>query len=194
MNEVQLCNMALGRIKAQPISDLVTDTSKSAVLCRTFYEPLRDALLREYPWAFSIVRQELAEADIENLTTHQYAYRLPTDPACLRIVNLLNEALVPALFPYDREGDYIFTDEPSAALQYVGRITDPRKFDPLFIEALAWRLASDMIGPMNGDSAAEPWTKYQLVLITAFGADAQEKIEPAVPSSRWIDERFDRQG
>jgi hypothetical protein len=192
MTAVQICNMALGRVRAQPISDLETDKTKSATTCRIFYEPLRDALLRGYPWAFSITRQALATVDIDNLSTYDYIYQLPTSPKCLRIISLLNEAFVPTAFPYDREGDYLYSNEPSAVLLYVGQITDPNKFDALFVDAFVWRLASEIVGPITGESSTEPWAKYNLIITEAFGADSQERIEPAVPSPRWTDERFDR--
>ena len=192
MTDVQLCNMALGRIKAQPITNLLTETSKQAATCRIFYEPLRDALLREHPWAFSIRRQVLAISTEENLTTHQYAYQLPTDPKCLRILEVLGESLSMSLFPYDEEGGLLFTNEPNAVIRYIGQITDPNKFDALFVDAFAWRLAAEMIDAITGKSAAEPWAMYSAVLTKAWGADAQGKVESAVPSPRWTDERHGR--
>jgi len=190
MTEVQICNMALGRIKAQPISDLITDKTKSATTCRIFYEPLRDALLREHPWAFAIARQALASLVVDNYTTHEFVYQLPTSPRCLRIINVMTAAYVPTYFPYDREGDRLYTSEPSASLYYIGQITDPNQFDAIFVDAFAWRLASELAGPLTGDASAEPWAKYERIIAKAWGADEQEKVEPAVPAPRWVDERF----
>ncbi len=54
---VQICNIALRRVQGEPITDLETDDSKSAALCRTFYEPTRDALLEDHPWSFALRRR-----------------------------------------------------------------------------------------------------------------------------------------
>lgn len=192
MDEVQLCNMALGRIKAQPITNLLTETSKQAATCRIFYEPLRDALLREYPWAFSVRRQVLALSTDENLTTYQYAYQLPTDPKCLGILEVLSEALIPSLYPYEEEGGLLFTNEPNAVIRYIGQIVDPNEFDPIFVDAFAWRLAAEMIDAITGKEPDRPWAMYTAIITKAWGADAQRKVESAVPSQRWTDERHGR--
>jgi len=190
MTEVQICNMALGRIKAQPIADLITDTTKSASTCRIFYEPLRDALLQEHPWAFAVARQPLAEVTVDNYSQYSYIYQLPVSPKCLAVLQVMTAAYNESAFPFELEGDYIYSSEPSAVLKYIGQVTDPTYMDALFIDALAWRLASEMVGPLTGDPSAEPWAKYERIITKAWGADEQGKTERAVPSSRWTDERF----
>jgi hypothetical protein len=191
--EVQICNMALARIQGEPITDLVTDDSKSAVLCRTMYEPARDAVLRDHPWSFSIKRQLLALSGAANLTAYTYSYTLPTDPYCLRPLVLLDSLSlyqeIPG-YPFVIEGRILLTSMYAAGLKYIGRVTDPSEFDANFTDALSWRLAAELIKPIEGTSPVDPWVMYRDVLMTARGIDEQGKREPELEPENWVDGRF----
>lgn len=192
-SEVQICNMALRRVNASPITDLETDTTKSATLCRTYYEEARDAVLRDHPWSFSIKRQLLAVSTDENLSTYLYPYVLPTDPFCLRPLCLLNSLdLYREMtgYPFNVEGDILYSDLEAAALKYIGRIKDPGKFDALFTDALAWRLAAEVIKPIEGSSPVDPWMMYRDTLVTAKAADEHGKKEQDLRPQSWVESRF----
>jgi hypothetical protein len=192
--EVQICNMALARIQGEPISDLETDDSKAAALCRTMYEPARDAILElDPPWSFAIARQVLALSTETNLSSKLYIYTLPVDPWCIRPLVLLDpecDYLEMKGYPFDREGGFLYTDMPNAALKYVSRITDTRKFSPLFTDALVWRLAAELLKPVEGTTSIDLWAMYRDTLLLAEGADAQGSREPPLPPTSWVKSRF----
>jgi hypothetical protein len=190
MTELQLCNMALRRIQAEPITDLQNDVGKSAALLRTFYDEARDALLADHPWSFAVRRQLLAVSSETNLTAYEYMYQLPTDPYCLRALELLDQILYRSAYTYEIEGKYLYSDEYSASLKYIGRIEDVTQFDPLFTDALAWRIAAELIKPIEGTSPVDPWMMYEVVLLRARAVDEQSKVEKQWESPQWIDERF----
>jgi hypothetical protein len=49
----------------------------------------------------------------------------------------------------------IYTNQEGALLRYQALVTDPTKFDPLFVMALSWHLASMLAGPViKGDQGA----------------------------------------
>lgn len=193
MTDVQICNMALSRCTGQAaISDLITDHSKAASLCRTFYGPARDAVLEDGRFSFSIFRQALAAAVVENLSPYTYLYQLPTDPFCVRPLELLTTQYVPSCLPFEVEGRLLYSNEPSAVLQYIGSVVDTAVFTPGFVNALAWRLAVELIGPLTGEAPDKAFSLYQEALLRAMGADAMGSTEPPRPSPRIIDERFGR--
>ena len=192
MTELQLCNMALRRINAEPITDLETDTTKSAALCRTFYDNARDAVLEDHPWSFSISRQLLAISATTNLSTWLYVYQIPTDPKCVRPLSLLDSVdfYREAQYPFRVEGQDIYTDLASAGLKYIFQQTDPTKFSPMFCDALAWRLSAELIKPVEGTSPVDPWMMYRDVLLTAQANDDMGKQEPDLPPQLWTETRF----
>jgi hypothetical protein len=189
-DDVQICNMALARISGQPISDIDSSTEKSAKYCRIFYEPVRDAVLAEFPWSFAVKRQTLALSTETNYTRYQYLYQLPTDPRCLRPLELYSASFEESCYPFKREGALLYTDEASPILKYIAQIDDPTLFDPVFVDAFAWLLAANLIKPLNGTPDQDPWTIYEQQILKASGIDARSSVEPPVASDRWTDRRF----
>jgi hypothetical protein len=51
---------------------------------------------------------------------------------------------------WEVEGRMLLTDADVAQIRYVQRVVDCNKFDSLFVEALALRLASKINMPLNG--------------------------------------------
>jgi len=190
---VQICNIALRRVQGEPITDLETDDTKSAVLCRTLFEPARDAVLRDHPWSFAIKRQLMASSTATNLTRWLYSYVEPSDPYCLRPLVLLdaqdfyNEMTG---YPYQEESRIIYTDLYAAGLKYIARITDVSQWDDNFVDAIAWRLAADLLKPIEGSSAVDLWMMYERALMIAKGNNDLGAQEPPLPPSSWVDSRF----
>lgn len=194
-SEVQICNIALRRVQGDPITDLETDDSKSAALCRTFYEPTRDAILADplRPWSFAIKRQALAANTDPNLTEFIYPYQLPSDPYCLRPVVLLDpytQYYEQPGYPFIVEGRILYCNMINAALKYVARITDVLAFHPLFADALCWRLAAELLKPIEGSATEDLWGMYQATLTLAEGSDAIGSKEPGQAEFNWNEARF----
>jgi hypothetical protein len=192
-SEVQICNIALRRVQGEPITDLETDDSKSAALCRTFFEPTRDALLEDHPWSFALRRQLLAASTDDNLTSFLYAYTLPADPYCLRPVVLLdpyNLYYEQKAYPFQVENRTLYTDMINAGLKYIARITDVLVFTSTFTDALAWRLAAELLKPIEGSSAVDLWQMYQTALVIAKGDNDLGAQEPGQPGGNWVETRF----
>lgn len=194
-SEVQICNIALRRVQGEPITDLETDDSKSAALCRTFYESTRDAILAEpdHPWSFAIKRQMLAASTEDNLTEFLYPFQLPADPYCLRPIVLLDpytQYYEQPGYPFKVEGRILYTNMLNAGLKYIARVTDVLAFHPLFTDALCWRLAAELLKPIEGSATADLWGMYQATLIVAKGSDALGSMEPGQAEFNWVEARF----
>jgi hypothetical protein len=72
-SEVDICNLALGHIRAGSIGSL-NDSSQPAKLCKNLYPILRDRCLRELPWHFN--RKVKALSRLEGTKILQFAYGL----------------------------------------------------------------------------------------------------------------------
>jgi hypothetical protein len=193
VSEVQICNIALRRVQGEPITDLETDETKSAALCRTFFEPTRDALLEDHPWSFAIRRQLLAVSTEDNLTNWLYAYTLPSDPYCLRPIVLVDPYGLyyeQKAYPFQVENRTLYTDMISAGLKYIARITDALAFTASFVDCLAWRLAAELLKPIEGSSTVDLWGMYQATLVIAKGDNDLGAQEPGEPEGNWVQTRF----
>ena len=70
-----------------------------------------------------------------------------------------------------------------AWLKYIARVTDVNMFDPIFIEALSWRLAAAINMPLTGsaDLGNNALTMYRSVILSAGSHSQNESQEPHPP-------------
>lgn len=191
---VHICNMALGRFRGKKITELTDDTVE-ANACHTYYEAARDFVLADFPWNFagkSIVLAQLAEVPEE----WAFAYTYPDD--CLKVRRLHPESKLrhwQDSIPYEvslgaEGGKVIFTNLYQARCRYTQRLENVNHFDPHFVTALSWYLASEIAIPVAGVSkgrllADRALQGYQASIYNAIAANANEEDvgEPRYPET-----------
>lgn len=197
---VDICNLALAHLGDEATVSSIDppEGSAQAEHCQRWYPVARDTLLEMHDWRFATKRVLLA------LTTSDtfewgYAYALPSN--MLRALKVLPETgkATDDTEDFDQQLDaddaqIILTNCEDASLMYTLRVTDTTRFPPLFVEALAWLLASYLAGPLvKGDSGV----KMSQACLQHFGAfyaratasDAnQRQIEPT-HTPAWIGNR-----
>lgn len=85
----------------------------------------------------------------------------------------------------------ILTNQEEALLRYTVRVTDPTKYPALFVDALAWLLASHLAGPlMKGDTGAkfaqQAYRSFQLAFSRATAGDANNQRRNIRQSVHWM--------
>jgi len=85
--DVSICSNALRRLGDAPITSLTDDTER-ARLCNAFFPDARDTVLRAHPWNFAITRASLPQLSDTPAYGFNYMYALPTDPYCLRVLEM----------------------------------------------------------------------------------------------------------
>ncbi len=197
---VDIANYALNILGASTISSLSDDT-KAARIINQRYDSIRDAVFRAHPWNGLISRAELAK--ISSAPTYGYAnqYTLPTEPYCLRVLEFSNGSLS---YPQDNmmtnsggpsfviEGRKLLTDEGTAKIKYIARITDPNEYDAGLIETLAAYLASEICYAVTGSTSMVQitYSKYEQVMRNARHTDATEGATTRLEASDFIESRF----
>lgn len=154
-----IVNIALTRIGvSKKVSNVDTENSPAAIAARTLIDEDIKYVLRDFPWPFATAYATLALVDgstTENATSDwRYSYRYPTD--CLfarRIVvssvGRRNPTPPPFRIGRDAQGKLIYTNEPSAELEYTYDVTDVSEFDSLAASQLAWKLAAGLAPPLS---------------------------------------------
>ncbi len=182
---VSICNVALSNIGKDSIQAL-TDAGAEARACSQFYEHTRDLLLHGYPWRFAGATVSLAQITNDRAGQWAYAYRRPSDCLKVRWLRPQYSENEPALsvqeelaIPYEIEGDVIYCNLSPAFLRYTSLQTDPTKFPPLFIEALAWHLSVRLAMPLTRDPKvrAEAFQMATMATGQAQMMDANEARE-----------------
>lgn len=189
-SEVDVCNLALARLgdSATVASIDPPEGSAQAEHCARFYPIARDSLLEMHPWKFATRRVLLAQLATETWNWG-FAYAEPAGVIKLLAVLPPSAASDAETKEYEAETDgngmpIILTNQENASLRYIAYVTDTTVFSPLFVDALAWLLASYLAGPvLKGDAgAAAAKSSYQHFLVAlsqAKTSDAnQRKVRP----------------
>lgn len=189
-SEVDVCNLALARLgdNATVASIDPPEGSAQAEHCARFYAIARDSLLEMHAWKFATRRVQLAKLTVPSWDW-SFAYAEPA--GALKLLGVLSATASndDETQPYEAESAangaaIILTNQEDASLRFVARVTDTTKFSPLFVDALAWLLASYLAGPvLKGDAgAAAAKSSYQHFLVAlsqAKTSDAnQRKVRP----------------
>lgn len=202
-SEVDICNLALSHLgdSATVASINPAEGSAQAEHCAIFYPQARDTLLEMHSWSFATRRASAALLD-SSAYNYRYAYAVPN--RCLRILSVhaptacLDEPSMDFELEADENGSRILlTDMPDAVMRYTVALTDPTKFSPLFVDALAWLLASHLAGPlMKGDTGAAAARSCYATFRQQFSAAAvsdanQRQVDPRrnERAASWIEAR-----
>ena len=196
--DLDVVNIALARIGEDELTDL-QQVGKVARTMRSNFGPARDSLLRAYRWNFAIGRAALASTSYAGSTSlfgFTYAFNLPDD--CLAVIGIFdpNEDIrnyTSTKQPWKVEGRQLLFDTDPAYLYYIRSITNARVFDPMFVDALGWKLGIDTAYALSTgpDHVKNCWSGFKEVMRMAKLANAIEGSPEVITTSEWIDARDD---
>jgi hypothetical protein len=197
MSQIAIINSALIKISESPLSS--NDGSRRAVYAFSQYDPLRKALLRSYRWNFAMKRVFLAPQITPPVFGFGKKCELPND--CLQLHGIFDTSepdqnYTTGRFPYRVEGRNVLVNLEAPGIFYTADVTDTAQFDPLFSEALAWKLAVDLAYPLTtGPQGAQLAQQgLALALRDARFANAIEGTPEVVQTSEWVDAHYGARG
>ena len=199
-SQVDIANYALNTLGATNITSL-DENSKPARIINQRYESVRDTVFRAHPWNCLLRRVELAKESTSPEFGYASQYALPTDPFCLRVLEFSNGTLS---YPQDNmtsnsggpvfviEGRKVLTDEGTAKIKYIARITDANEYDAGLIEALSTRLAAEICYAITGSTSMVQITlaMYEAKIKEARFVDSTEGAPQRIEASDFIEARF----
>lgn len=178
-SEVSICNLALSHLgDVATVSSIEPpEGSAQAEHCAIFYPQARDTLLEMHAWTFATRRVPGAVLATPSWSW-RYAYAVPND--CLKVLSVIPYYADMFLESEDYQVEgaadgtrILLTDLEGASVRYIHRLTDPSKFSPLFVDALAWLLASHLAGPIiKGDTGAAAASRCFQTFRVQFGSAA----------------------
>lgn len=190
-SDVSIVNRALDNLGHQPITSFADDVTGAKLASRS-YEQLRDAVLAAHPWNFAIKREALAASATSPVWEYASAYPVPDDYLrCLGVENA-SESYEWKVESIDGSPAILTDLGAPLKIRYIARIEDPTKYSPLFIEALAARLALEWADPITGQTTtqAKMAELYQSKLAEARSIDGQEGTPQKLDVSSWTDSRI----
>lgn len=178
-SQVQIINIALTRLGADPIASL-TDSSTEAKVANVLWETARRSSLRDHPWNFAVTEVELAQ--IYGATTHgyKYVYQLPAD--CLRLLEVYGGA------DYKQSGRRLATNAEQCVIKYVKDVIDTTEWDALFVDVMAQRLCAEMAYAITKSqtTADSNFQLYAQKLAKARFVDATEEPQDGFGDAGFI--------
>lgn len=200
---IDICNRALGAIRARAIMTDLDEDSTEAMNCKLVYEPTRRELLRGAPWGFARRQIDLSLLGSLVLGTSDYpwAYKYEYPSDCIKVRYVIQKPplgadgaeLIPGpsignpfLYPSRANRFFVSTSGVDAAAfrvilsnvkdaigVYTANVTNCDLFDPLFEEALVKSVAAKLVYPLTGE--------------TKMKSDMEQLAYAAVLSSRVAD-------
>ena len=196
--KLEICNMALSHLGVGEGIAAISESSEPARACRLFYDQARDEVLTEIPWTFASKRADLALITADPNDDWGYSYQYPSDALAVRRIPsiLRNETRASRVSYYvsnDTDNRVLFTDTAEAALEYTYRVEQENLFPPLFVQALAFKLAFYLAPRLTkGDPFGlrkSAYEGYQMTIGQAKAQNFNEQQEEMVPDSEFINAR-----
>lgn len=182
---ISIANGALTLLGHRLITSL-SENERGAKLCNAKLSECIDATLRAYNWNCATERASLPQLSSTPVFGFDYQYSLPANPWCLRVIQMEEKYM-----KFKVEGRKLLTDESSAKILYICRIT-PGEMDPLLADAISARLAADICFALtNSTSGVEGmWRIYKAKIDEAESVDAQEGSSDDVEADDWTNSRY----
>lgn len=172
-SQVDIINLALHKLGQSVKIAAISDRSKAAAVFGGLWDAMLDEVLAARNWAWAITSEAAAPSADAAALGWTYRYAVPndcvtvvavTDESGLRYNRRLSRFCDPNFLTanwgrvaFDFELSYgstettLNSDVPGAYVIYVRRITDTGRYPPVFVNALAWRLAAEAAPPIIGD-------------------------------------------
>jgi len=187
-SEIKICNKALSYFGGGQISSL-DEASEAARVCSLHYEDARDEVMRNFPWPFASKVTILA-LSTDTIPGWLYVYQLPV--ICLRSRRIFNKYdYLADDIPFDIYGDKLVANLPEAYLEFTAKITDPTYFDVTFSKALSYKLASEIVIPLLGNTTRkqEFYAQYEQTIGDAKTTVMRERRIRQPEESSWVEGR-----
>jgi len=189
--ELEVANMALDMLKEAPITSLEQGTSPARWMQRNF-KTARNMVMTTHIWKFAMKRATLAEDPTPPEFEWERQYRKPDD--CFRVLPLrVGGALNGRLIPHQVEGDFILTNAGSPLyIRYLSVVEDPTLWPPLFVEAVACKLAARAAHFITGKQSMQELAeaKFKEAMTLAASIDSSEGTHAAQYATMYDDARY----
>lgn len=191
-SQVEIFNQALTKLGAQRVID-ANDNTRNARTLKAIYEAKRDAELAAQPWTFAIKRAQLPASGTAPAFGWSRAFPLPSDYLAMVEVGenyTLYLSDCGPLFQIESHlaGLAIMTNQVAPLrVRYISRVTNPGLFPPLFVEALACRLAAEACEEITQSLSKREaaWNERQQALREARRVNAIEQPPRKLPDGTW---------
>jgi hypothetical protein len=195
-SDVDICNLALGYLKIEPITNIETPNSNEARICAKYYDIARQAVLESADWSFATKRASLsADTNTPAFGWTAQSDNMPDD--FLKLIGVYNtngDLYINTNNQfYEFENNRILTDLGAPYyIKYVADVTNVAEFDRLYILHFSYMLAIIMAEAFKTSSTTlqSIFTKWQQIWQpNALAVNGQQNKVTRVNKSAYVDIR-----
>lgn len=196
VSETSICNQALTWLGQDPINS-INDDNTTAAWMRNNYTFIRDAVLEERTWTFATAR---ATSITEDRDEWDQMWKHPKPLNWLSVFRVFKTVYTNGGDIIDQswrmEGPFILSRNATVYMWGLIQITDTGKFSPLFVQALAARIAADAAVPLtnNRQLQVDLWGLYGDKLREAAARDGQQGANDRISQTRLTSIRYSSGG
>lgn len=139
LSVLDICNLALSKLGEAPLTSLDANGSPASRLCYMHYHPVRREVLCAARWSFAQKEVTISSSQGDDNGQISLPHTLPQDS--LRVLAVSSPC-------WTLRGRSVFCPQKEIRVLYVADIEDTTLFEPLFIEAMATRLACKLCIPL----------------------------------------------
>jgi len=196
LTDEAICNMALGYLGGNLVTDLDTDDSVEADLCNANLEYCKDFVLESRDWTFARERDSITIDGTAPSFGWGSRFAVPAD--CITLRRVSDQPELYGGLPWEKEGAWIYTNTDALYVAYTARITDVTLFSPGFIRALVYYLAGSLANALTDNLKLETlmFEKFNIVLEQAGGRDGVQSVRriaraTTITGRRSLADRYD---
>lgn len=137
--KIDICSKALLLIGSNSITSL-EDETREAEVCNSLYDTIKDALLGNRLWSFSMAQVDLARLQKKPLRDYEYMFQIPSN--VLRIKRSASGA-------YDIFGDKVYSNSPTMSIDCQISVSEdvmPAHFKKALISNICRDLSVSLLG------------------------------------------------
>lgn len=181
---VDIANMALLRVGAEPIVSLSDDNNRARA-CNLAWPFVRQDVLRQHSWNCATIRATLPASATAPAWEFTARYSLPND--CLHVLE------VDVTDDWRVENGFIVTlGSGDLNIRYIKDETDTEKYDPALVAVMYLRLAVEISSRINQSVRSKQLLleEYLTALNEAMVADGQEQSPAEFEEAGWLKARY----
>ena len=188
---IHIVNLALDLLKQDIGTSIDTPSLPQEVIAARWYDAVRRSTLRIHPWNFATTRTTLARSSTDPAFGYEDAFNLPNN--YIRLLSIGDDSIDEIRRRYEIENGQLLinNDGESLNIRYTYDCTTVIKFDPLFVEVFAHRLALKMAPKFSVSTSLKTSIAEDLkdLLPSARSVDGQESPIKRIQVSKSINRR-----
>ena len=138
-SKTDICNTAVSWLGGNFITNVDTDETEEADLCRRNYNRARDAVLEARDWTFATKAVQLSPLSTTPDFGWSYQFLKPSD--CIRVMEVSSDSQFLNFIEWEIQGANIMSNYSTIYIKYIERVQDTTRFSPGFTLALCAFLA-----------------------------------------------------